>query len=465
MQRRLGPPTPLCLLLALAIPARADQQAIYPPSAMPRVDMHTHMDARPQYAKCVEAMDQWGGTVSISLAGLFWVKDNRGSNASPASVRQMPTNDMVYVREELNDRVLFCPGAFTIPSQGIWWEADEIRRFKEQGFVGLKLWPHGRILTSRIPGIHAQLEEAGRQGMPLVGFHTGDPGTKDGDHAAFPRFEDDSVEVAEAHPRTTFIFAHGLFMLQSDRGMEKLEGIFDRCPNVFVDLSFTHNTRQPARYTASKARAFYIKHRDRILFGSDVFAAGGGAAGFLNERRLLETGEVTSGLHGGPRMEGFHLPDPVLNHIYYWNAARLIPRVRQVLEARGFRIGFELGTFAFDRLPPDVTVSPLAFRAGRPAELTGTLGSVTDSLTVEIAGRSFRGIDNRNGTWTLPADRMAGLPAGIHEVKVTASNSVGLVRTDSSANELTVLAGPDGAPAEQGNERGNARKATGGREP
>lgn len=104
---------------------------------MPRVDMHTHMDAKTQYAKAVETMDQWGGTIRISLAGLFWVKDNNGSNASPTSVRQIPTNDMVYVREKLNDRILFCPGAFTIPSQGIWWRMDEIKTLKEQGFVGL----------------------------------------------------------------------------------------------------------------------------------------------------------------------------------------------------------------------------------------------------------------------------------------------------------------------------------------
>ena len=162
--------------MTLTVSALADQQVIYPPSAMPRVDMHTHMDAKTQYAKAVEAMDQWGGTISISLAGLFWVKDNNGSNASPASVRQIPGNDMVYVKEKLNDRILFVPGAFTIPSEGIWWGVDEIKTFKEQGFVGLKLWPHGAILSSKIPLIHEQLDEAGRQGMPLVGYHTGDPG-------------------------------------------------------------------------------------------------------------------------------------------------------------------------------------------------------------------------------------------------------------------------------------------------
>ena len=428
----------LCLLMTLTVFAAADQQGIYPPSAMPRVDMHTHMDAKTQYAKAVEAMDQWGGTISITLAGLFWVKDNDGNNASPASVRQIPANDMVYVRERLDNRILFVPGAFTIPSAGIWWSVDEIKTFKEQGFVGLKLWPHGAILTSKIPMIHEQLDEAGRQGMPLVGYHTGDPGDAKGNSPAFPKFEDDTIEVAKAHPQTTFIFAHGLFMLENDQGMAKLAGIFDKYPNVFVDVAFTHNARQPAHYTVSKAREFYIKYRDRILFGTDVFAAGAGADGFLNERKVLETNEVTSGLHGGPKMEGFKRPDPVLNHIYYWNAARLIPRVRQVLEARKFKIGYELGTFKCDRLPPDVTVNKLTMVSGRPADLTGTLGSVTKSLTVEIAGKVYQGVDNLNGTWKLPGNKIVGLPAGTYDVKVTAKNSIGLVRTDSTTHELTV---------------------------
>ena len=62
--------TALGLLMTLTVSAAADQQVVYPPSAMPRVDMHTHMDAKNQYAKAVEAMDLWGGTISISLAGL-----------------------------------------------------------------------------------------------------------------------------------------------------------------------------------------------------------------------------------------------------------------------------------------------------------------------------------------------------------------------------------------------------------
>jgi len=438
MTRKWTTRTVFCLVMALTIPLHADQQVIYPPSAMPRVDMHTHMDAKTQYAKAVEAMDRWGGTITISLAGLFWVKDNNGSDASPASVRQIPDNDMVYVKEKLNDRILFVPGAFLIPKDGIWWGVDEIKTFKSQGFVGLKLWPHGAILSSQIPLIHEQLDEAGRQGMPLVGYHAGDPGDVNGNNVAFPKFEDDAVDIVKAHPQTTFIFAHGLFMLENDQGMDKLAGIFDKYPNVFVDLAFTHNMRQPANYTVSKARDFYIKYRDRILFGSDVFAAGAGANGFLNERKVLETNQVTNGLHGGPKLEGFNLPDPALNHIYYWNAARLIPRVRQVLEARNFKIGYELGTFKCDRLPPEVSINKLTVVSGQPADLTGTLGSVTESLVVEIVGKAYAGVDNMDGTWKLPGEKIAGLPVGTHDVKVIAKNSIGLVRSDSTTNELTV---------------------------
>jgi hypothetical protein len=128
-----------CATLSAVASLQADQQVIFPPESMPRVDMHTHMDAKDQYDKCVAAMDQWGGTISITLAGLFWVKDNEGNKASPASVRQIPGNDMVHAKEKLNERILFVPGAFTIPSEGIWWTVDEIRKFKEQGFFPDKL--------------------------------------------------------------------------------------------------------------------------------------------------------------------------------------------------------------------------------------------------------------------------------------------------------------------------------------
>lgn len=134
-------------------------------------------------------------------------------------------------------------------------------------------------------------------------------------------------------------------------------------------------------------------------------------------------------------MEGFNLPDDVLNHIYYRNAARLIPKVKQVLEARHFTIGYALGRFKFDRLPPDVTITPLTIN-GRGVGLTGTSSSVTESRVADIGGRTYSGVDNMDGTWKLPADKFTGLPAGTYDVKVTARNSIGSVRTDSTTSEF-----------------------------
>ena len=99
---------------------------------------------------------------------------------------------------------------------------------------------------------------------------------------------------------------------------------------------------------------------------------------------------------------------------------------------------YELGDSKCDRLPPDVTVNKLTLVSGQPADLTGTLGSLAKTLTVEIAGKVYQGVDNLNGTWKLPGDKFASLSTGTYDVKVTATNSIGLVRTDATTNELTV---------------------------
>jgi hypothetical protein len=112
-----------------------------------------------------------------------------------------------------------------------------------------------------------------------------------------------------------------------------------------------------------------------------------------------------------------------------------------VLESRNFKIGYQLGRFKFDRLPPDITVNKVIC-IEKPEDITGTLGSVTQSLVVEIGGKVYKGIDNMDGTWKLPGKRIAKLPAGTYDVKVTAKNSIGLVRTDSTTSELTIRARP-----------------------
>ncbi len=82
-----------------------------------------------------------------------------------------------------------------------------------------------------------------------------------------------------------------------------------------------------------------IEHSDRILFGTDI----GGqpregrysevAEGYRRVFQLLETDQmIKGGFFGGTETRGLALPVDVLEKIYYRNAARLYPRVKDVLK-------------------------------------------------------------------------------------------------------------------------------------
>ena len=65
--------------------------------------------------------------------------------------------------------------------------------------------------------------------------------------------------------------------------------------------------------------------------------------------------------------------------------------------------------------------------------------SADQQLIYPPSGMPRADMHNMDGTWKLPGDKFAGLPAGTYDVEVTAKNSIGLVRTDSTTNELTIV--------------------------
>ena len=82
-----------------------------------------------------------------------------------------------------------------------------------------------------------------------------------------------------------------------------------------------------------------IEHSDRILFGTDI----GGqpregryeevAESYRRTFQLLETDNIVKGgFFNGTETKGLALPVDVLEKIYYRNAARLYPRVKDVLK-------------------------------------------------------------------------------------------------------------------------------------
>jgi predicted TIM-barrel fold metal-dependent hydrolase len=123
------------------------------------------------------------------------------------------------------------------------------------------------------------------------------------------------------HPQTTFIGAH---VGCAAEDLALVSRLLDAHPNLSVDIAARLGElgRQP--YTA---RAFFLRHADRILFGADL---GPDPATYAVHYRFLETFDESFDYGTDPlpaqgrwQIYGIGLPDDVLRKVYRDNAHRL----------------------------------------------------------------------------------------------------------------------------------------------
>jgi predicted TIM-barrel fold metal-dependent hydrolase len=101
-------------------------------------------------------------------------------------------------------------------------------------------------------------------------------------------------------------------------------------PNLNVDLATTPAFLHPVG--RENLRDFMVEYADRILFGTD--APGGRYKRYFD---FLETDKVLpSGVKGEHKVRGLALPVEVLEKIYFRNAMRIYPRVKDVLKKLGY---------------------------------------------------------------------------------------------------------------------------------
>ena len=229
-------------------------------------------------------------------------------------------------------------------------------RFRAQvarGAQGLKIWkPFGLNVTDD-RGVLARIDDtrldaiwatAGELGQPVL-IHIADPvaffdpvsasNERREELAAhpdwhfpsppFPSFSD-LIEafgrLVRRHPQTTFIGAHvGCYA----ENLAWVSALLDECPNFVVDISarIAELGRQPY-----SARRFFLRHQDRILFGTDV---GPDHASYAIYARFLESEDEYFDYGPGPlplegrwKIYGLNLPAEVLDQVYYTNAARVL---------------------------------------------------------------------------------------------------------------------------------------------
>jgi predicted TIM-barrel fold metal-dependent hydrolase len=140
----------------------------------------------------------------------------------------------------------------------------------------------------------------------------------------YPPFESILAEqhhLFRKHPGTKFIDAH-LGWLGND--LERLGKLLDELPNLYTEIGavLAELGRQP-RF----ARAFLIRHQDRVLFGKDIYKK----EEYYTYFQVLETADEYFDYyrkrHAHWKIYGLELPDEVLRKLYYENALKLFPRI------------------------------------------------------------------------------------------------------------------------------------------
>jgi len=292
-------------------------------------------------------------------------------NAGILEVLGIPFEEgMRAFRNALGERMVYFPTpdfSDTAPGFGERM-AEELERKVEDGARGLKIFKElglrhrdsaGDLIPVDDPRLDPLWAKAGEMGVPVL-IHTADP-------VAFFRPLDERNErweelqlhpdwyfggpefpghdallaqrnrVIERHPDTIFIGAH---LGNYPENLAYVDDCLARYPNFYVDTSA--RIGEIGRHPAEEARAFFIKHQDRLLFGTDltlgwdVFEEEGppemeeSERFYAAHRRFFETGERQIEYPGFPiqgrwKVDALGLPGEVLEKLYIANAQRLIP--------------------------------------------------------------------------------------------------------------------------------------------
>jgi len=298
------------------------------------VDVHSHIGSVERMEHYVKVAEVLKDRYEISLAA--WVDLN--------FLRDSDAAEDVYLKAasgRYQGRFLPCINDFKI-SDGLRYSPDELVEWQKKGIVGYKIWVGVSPLID-VPANDATFTKMEEIGMIGASVHISQPYPTSWceDPVKFWQAQNAWERVLDRHPNLKVVNAHMLDHFNSDEQLDYLMYVLETYPNVNVDLGARF--QQFHRMDRDKLRKFMIEYADRILFGTDI----GGqpregryaevAESYHRAFQLLETDKaVKGGFFGGTETKGLALPADVLEKIYYRNAARLYPRVKDVLRGLGY---------------------------------------------------------------------------------------------------------------------------------
>ena len=317
------------LCCSQTLPAQ-DKNAI---SAIPRVDVHSHVGSPERMGHYVKVAEVLKDKYGINLAAWIDLSFLRQSDAAEDEYFEAASG-------RYEGRFLPCINDYKI-SDGLRYSPDELVEWQKKGIVGYKIWVGVSPLID-VPANDATFAKMEEIGMIGASVHISQPCPTKWceDPVKFWEAQNAWERVLDRHPKLKVVNAHMLDHFNSDEQLDYLRYVLKTYPNVHVDLGARF--QQFHRMDRDKLRKFMIEHSDRILFGTDI----GGqpregkyaevAESYRRAFLLLETDQlIKGGFFSGTETRGLALPVDVLEKIYYRNAARLYPRVEDVLKDLG----------------------------------------------------------------------------------------------------------------------------------
>ena len=307
-------------------------------STMPRIDVHAHVGGIDGMESYMEVRKVLKEKYNTDLA--MWI--NLQCPLGPGS----EGIDMIKeVQDKYQGRFLPTINDYRI-NDGLRFSPDELSEWKSRGIVGYKIWV-GVSEAIDNPENDPTFTKMEQIGMVGASIHISQP---------YPRNCKDPIEfwksinawerVLDRHPNLVVVNAHMMDIFYSNEQLEYLDYFMQRYPNSYLDVS----ARLKDFYSmdTEKIRSFFIKYADRIMFGTDISSQpkkdgpDNVAAAYDRCFKILETnGVFESELFSpieGKKLQGIALPVDVLEKIYYKNAMKVYPRVRDELKKLGYNV-------------------------------------------------------------------------------------------------------------------------------
>lgn len=310
---------------------------------IPRIDVHTHTDNNYQGIKNYLALRE--AMLSNNKIDLAMLINLNGEQAI----------DTIF--EVSKGRIVTCINDYQ-PNRGLSHKPEDIPSSLQKGFVGYKIWhgPYSRVLKEGEDGIkyfddlahEPVLAAMEKSGMPGASIHIADPNGPFGNRG---KWAADPVEywrqivaverVLQRHPNLTLIVAHCSWLICQDAQIDYLRYLLSTYPNFYVDLAATFQYFHLVDH--ANLRDFLVKYADRIMYGTDISSIRrqeeipAYIERFSRTFRILETDQmVEGGFFGMNPVKGLNLPKDVLEKIYYKNALKLYPGLKDKMKQLGY---------------------------------------------------------------------------------------------------------------------------------